>query len=142
MKEILEQKELAEKLEYLRKAVQDFDYSQLYNIIFYNFYSLYLFMSQIQWGPEKENTLDCLLDEIECYIPLGLTKTSLNFFLTAVSAPTQWETAELNKLFSCRCRMDFINLIRMAKDCEEWEKIVNACEVLRQKQEEQYYYFV
>lgn len=140
MEEVLSSRELTEKLTLLRNILHNFDYSKLYNVIFFNLYSVYQYMSQIAWEKDKKTTISGLLDEVERYIPLGLTNTSLDLFLTAATSPEEWETEELNRIFSCRCRMDFINLVRMAKDVASWEKILDACEDMRKEMETHYYF--
>lgn len=141
MEKLLKSEELSEKLELLKTTLQHFDYNNLQNITFFNIYSFYTYLSQITCSHgKKEYTITSLLDEIEQYIPLAITDSSLEIFLSAAQSESETELEKMTQLFSYRCRMDFINLVRSAKEPEEWHRIVKACQHLRGQREMQYQY--
>lgn len=142
MEHLICKQELIEKLELLKLTIQSFDYSSLKNIIFFNLNSLYLYMANIEYCTKTGETIDHLLDEIEMFIPIGLTNSSLDLFFSASEAYETENIEELSQTFNCRCRLDFLNLIRMTKDAKGWHKILDSCEHLRRDKEFSATYFV
>lgn len=116
------------KLELLKETVQNFDFAPFQNVVFLNLYALYTFMAKL---PVENTTISAILDEIESYIPLGLSENTVDLFLYAAQKPE--EADKYNRLFSGQARMEFLNLIREARAPWQWEQVLGLCENLRKQ---------
>lgn len=130
----LNAKELTARLEALKQSIQNFDYNCLRNVIFMNVTSLYCFLSSLPCGKWKNTTIDTILNEIECYIPMGLSPSSMALFIEAAEESEAEDIEEIRKIFLCHCKLDFLNLIRKSNEQSAWQEIISTCQSLRQQQ--------
>lgn len=134
MKNLLSSYELKEKLTLLKDSLQSFDYSELNKIIFFNMYSLYLYMLDIPCL-NKSYTVKNIMEEIDQYIPFAITDSSLEIFIDAANASSESEMKRLSENFSFRSKLDFMYLVKNTQNNETWEKILKTCENIRSKKE-------
>lgn len=139
MNNLVTSEQLYQYLVQLKSTIQGFDYSKLNNVTFFNIKSLYDFMSKLPCG---ESTVQDILDNIDGYIPLAITMESMDLFIESAAEIDYDKKNSLLNAFSCRCRVDFMNLIKNTTSDENWNKIVNSCQELRKQKilcEDSYY---
>lgn len=125
------ERELLQKLTFIKKTLQRFDFSSLQNIIFMNSSSFYSYISKIKC--ENNTTIEIALKEIEDCIPFALTDDSFEIFISAAAQEKEEKMEALRKGFVEGCKMDFLYMILNADTEEKWDRIVDSCQKLRQQ---------
>lgn len=130
MDSILTQERLLEELEKFKFTLENFDYSDIKNIIFINLDSLYCYIENIEDNPFKlqYKKLQNILDIIEPYIPF----TTENEFVNITDMNENFTDLEdIKRAFSAKKRFNFINYIRSITTESEWQDVINICKDIR-----------
>ncbi len=127
MEGIISSEELKELIYMVRRTLLGYDYKKLNNVVFFNNEAVYDYLKKLKCSPNL--TISDILDTIEPYIPLALTETSLQMLLDVVNTPQDVEVIEKN--FSKSAKIDFLNLLVIINEEEEWKNILDVCERIR-----------
>lgn len=130
MDNILTQERLLEELEKFKFTLENFDYSDIKNIIFINLDSLYCYIENIEDNPFKlqYKKLQNILDIIEPYIPF----TTENEYINMTDMNENFTDLEdIKRAFSQKKRINFINYIRTITTESEWQDVINICKDIR-----------
>lgn len=131
MEQIISQKQLIQYLSDLRETLQNFDYSNVSNVIFMDTRSFYCYLSHLKCCGQQ--TVENVLRKIEKCIPFALTDQSFSLFLSACGQ-TEVEKMEALRLgFVESCKADFLIMLLGISDASQWKDICNTCESLRKK---------
>lgn len=135
MDNILTQERLLEELEKFKFTLENFDYSDIKNIIFINLDSLYCYIENIEDNPFKlqYKKLQNILDIIEPYIPF----TTENEYINMTDMNENFTDLEdIKRAFSQKKRINFINYIRTITTESEWQDVINICKDIRNTYEQ------
>lgn len=130
MDNILTQERLLEELEKFKFTLENFDYSDIKNIIFINLDSLYCYIENIEDNPFKlqYKKLQNILDIIEPYIPF----TTENEYVNITDMNEDFtELEDIKRAFSAKKRFNFINYIRSITTESEWQDVISICKDIR-----------
>lgn len=130
MDNILTQERLLEELEKFKFTLENFDYSDIKNIIFINLDSLYCYIESIEDNPFKlqYKKLQNILDIIEPYIPF----TTENEYVNITDMNENFtELEDIKRAFSAKKRFNFINYIRSITTESEWQDVISICKDIR-----------
>lgn len=130
MDNILTQERLLEELEKFKFTLENFDYSDIKNIIFINLDSLYCYIENIEDNPFKlqYKKLQNILDIIEPYIPF----TTENEYVNITDMNENFtELEDIKRAFSAKKRFNFINYIRSITTESEWQDVISICKDIR-----------
>ncbi len=136
MQSIISSEELLINLNLLRDTMQNYDYKELKNIYFFDNYTLFYYIKRLKVLDNSGLTIDEVLKKIEYCIPLTLTEKTYNIFISAAASIDEKETDNLCTRFVDESKMNFLKAIKAAKDGDEWQKILNLCENMRNKAED------
>lgn len=123
MENKISKKELLFNLNELKKMLSEFDYSSLYNVIFFNLDCYYSFLNTM--SNKQKYTLEELLNSLEPYIPFEFDEKTISYLIT--SEIDDFDSVKLQKIFVKRAKVDFINAIKNATTLQKWEKIIFTC---------------
>ena len=129
MDHFISERELTDYLNLLKDSIQEFDYSCLNNVIFFNFQSFYRFTSTIPCG---NHTVSEVLDIVSRYIPLALSPQALNAFLCSCENYQDLETDAVIDKFQMISKVDFFQLVRQCQKDSDWQRILSACKAIRE----------
>lgn len=135
MDNILTQERLLEELEKFKFTLENFDYSDIKNIIFINLDSLYCYIESIEDNPFKlqYKKLQNILDIIEPYIPF----TTENEYVNITDMNENFtELEDIKRAFSAKKRFNFINYIRSITTESEWQDVISICKDIRNTYEQ------
>lgn len=137
MENILTQEELVLQLNNFRITLQDFDYSAIKNITFLNLDSLYCYIENVENNPFKlqYNKLQQILDIIEPYIPFPTENKFINTLDFNDFNNNYGELENLKTQLSLQKRNNFINLVKMCTNNEDWSFILELCKDIRDSYE-------
>jgi len=140
MQEILSSQELYMYLNDFRDTIRAFDYSDLENVIFFNFEAVCAYIDNIEDNPFKRqyNELQEILDHVQPYLPFLSSKRAKDFLLTISNMTNDQAIEQLKIEYTNKLRMDFINVARQLTNENDWDFIVSACEEIRSRKEEVY----
>lgn len=140
MQEILSSQELYMYLNDFRDTIRAFDYSDLENVIFFNFEAVCAYIDNIENNPFKRqyNELQEILDHVQPYLPFLSSKRAKDFLLTISNMTNDQAIEQLKIEYTNKLRMDFINVARQLTNENDWDFIVSACEEIRSRKEEVY----
>ena len=140
MQEILSSQELYMYLNDFRDTIRAFDYSDLENVIFFNFEAVCAYIDNIENNPFKRqyNELQEILDHVQPYLPFLSSKRAKDFLLTISNMTNDQAIEQLKIEYTNKLRMDFINVARQLTNENDWDFIVCACEEIRSRKEEVY----
>lgn len=140
IKQILSSQELSIYLNDFRRTIQEFDYSDLENVIFLNLESVCAYMENIENNPFKRqyDELQRLLDNLQPYLPFLSTKRAKDFLITISNITNNQAIEQLKIEYTNKLRMDFIHVARQLTNENDWSHIVSACEEIRSRKEEVY----
>lgn len=129
MKKISE-KQLKNNLYILKKIMSNFNYKDIYNIVFLNLDSFYYYL---QKNYNNEYNINKIFEEIEPYIPLALCVDTniLNILNKALTTCSLDLFCKTKKQFYENAKIKFLSLIKHCKD-DDFYKIISLCERLRQ----------
>lgn len=133
------QQQLLSELNRFRYILQNFDYSDIYNVTFINLESLYCYIENVEDNPFKiqYDNLQTILDNIEMYIPFV---TDDGFIDTVETDSLKYPyTGGFQKAFSAKKRLNFTTLVRTITDDIQWELILDICMSIRDRYEFQSY---
>ncbi|NLK37042.1 MAG: hypothetical protein GX299_03040 [Epulopiscium sp.] len=115
----------------IKNTLNDFDFSSLENVVFFDSHSFYCYLAGLPC--KNNNTIEAMLEEIEDCIPFALTHDSFSLFLEAYEEEQSEKMEALRKGFIESCKVDFLLLMLHMEDASQWEHLVDTCENLRQK---------
>lgn len=130
----ISKKELLSNLNELKKILSEFDYSSLYNVIFFNLDCYYSFLNNMYTKDKKQKyTLEELLNNLEPYIPFEFDEKTISYLIT--SQIDDFDSISLQKIFVKRAKVDFINSIKNATTIQKWDKIISTCKSIYEYKE-------
>ena len=140
MQQVLSSQELNLYLNNFRETLQEFDYSDLENVTFFNAESVYAYMKNIEDNPFKRqyNALQQTLDSLQPYLPFLSSQRAKEFLMKIASATDDEDIDQLKIEYTQKLRLDFINVTRKVTNEKDWDSIVEICEEIRSRKEEVY----
>lgn len=126
----LTKNELKNRLEILKKILQNFDKEKFYNISFINIESFYSYLDIYN---DTDYSMEEIMDSIDAYIPL---KTFADYELIEIlenglCCENIDELKYFKTIFYKKAIIRFLYLISKANTKEQWKEILIACENMR-----------
>ncbi len=128
---MISEEELVNELNNFKFTLQNFDFSDIKNIIFINFEALYFYIEQVEDNPfhVQYQKLQNILDVIEPYIPFVTEDGFIS--IIDVNLENSNELDSVKKIFSSKKRLNFTNIIRYLDTKDDWQYILNICKEIR-----------
>lgn len=132
MEKILSRERLQEFLYKIRNTLCSYDYSVVGNVIFFNNDAVYEYLCEIKIEDE-EMTVGAALEIIGPFIPISLTEDSFRFLIESAHSPERMEALE--REFSDKNRMEFLQTLTKIASPVEWTNFLGLCEAIRELRE-------
>ncbi|ONI43650.1 hypothetical protein AN641_09460 [Candidatus Epulonipiscioides gigas] len=138
MPKLLTENELKNTLLEFKNILNEFDFSLLKNLIFFNQESFFLYVENVKNNPFKKQLklLNEKLDVLQPYLPFVNTDRATEFLNEIAKATSEEKSKEIKQTYTTKLRQDFFQLARKLKNNLQWENIFKTCEEIRLHKEE------
>lgn len=101
------------------------------NIVFINNEAFFSFLNELHCA--NGETISEILNKLEHCIPFALTEESFSLFMSSCHSEDIEKMENFRKDFIQSCKNDFLLLLYTISNKEQWDNIVESCEMLRRK---------
>lgn len=132
MSNIISENELENKLNQFRDVLNNYDYSEIENVIFFDINSLNYYIENNKDNPfEKQyDAIENILNTIYPYLPGSLPNDTINLISNIINTKCgDEELVRQNVLFNIK--LEFIEMVKDISTEREWARLVDLCKKIR-----------
>lgn len=132
MTEVISEEVLVNELNHFRDILNNYDYQEVSNVIFFDIDSLDYYMKTHKDNPfeRQYREIESAFNLLSPYLPSSMTSETIEILLDIMkSQNVHSEIAKENVLFNMK--LDFIEQVKNIQSEDEWSRLIGVCKKLR-----------